>query len=138
MNAKELAEQIMAEAMKTHGPKPKSRIPEPKPEPPKLELVSEAEPVVDLEAARSTNRRREAKLLAEEKRQIREANQHLLNYRKRHGRMPPNSVEEELRRREEAEQIRRQSIIDYHGEMKLFHEEAERQFRENDPLGLWS
>jgi len=133
MNARELAEQIMAEAMAAHGPKPKSRKPEPK-----LCLVSEADPAPDLEAMRSTNRRREAKLLAAEHRELRNNWKRMLAYRKRHGRFPPACAAEEAQRRLEAEQLRRQQALDYHIEMKQFHEEAERRFRENDILGLWS
>jgi hypothetical protein len=33
---------------------------------------------------------------------------------------------------------RRQQILHYHGEMRSFHEAAEREFRENDILRLWS
>lgn len=113
-------------------------IPKPKAPAPKVRLVSEAEPVVDLEAIRSTNRRREAKLLAAEHRELRETWKRMLAYKRRHGRFPPATAAEEARRREEAVQLRRQTSLDYHIEMKLFHEEAERRFRENDILGLWS
>jgi hypothetical protein len=43
----------------------------------------------------------------------------------------------ELQRRE-AWLIARQAAIDWHIEMIRANEEAERQFRRNDPCGLWS
>jgi hypothetical protein len=54
-------------------------------------------------------------------------------------------ADEERRLRElEEEQKRerwiaaRQAAIDFHMEMKLANEEAERRFRRSDPCGLWS
>jgi hypothetical protein len=137
-------------------PEPPSIRRKPKPALPKLvagtAVDGKAQVTLNLEEARATNRRRATKLLAEEKRQLREAMRDMMDYRKRHGRFPPastaNAVEEperhakeiareEARRREEAVRARNQANIDYHIEMKLFHEGAEREFRENDPLGLW-
>src|SRR5262245_8881526 len=133
MNAKELAEQIMAEALAEHGltkfGEPKLKPVAPKPAPPPLRLVSEAAPVVDLEEMRATNRRREAKLAKAEKLEVREHMRKRMEYRKRYGRFPPATAAEALRRKEEAEQIARQQALDYHMEMKLFHEAEEREIR---------
>jgi hypothetical protein len=54
-------------------------------------------------------------------------------------------ADEEARLRELEEQQKRerwiaarQAAIDFHMEMKLANEEAERQFRRSDPCGYWS
>jgi len=148
MNARELAEQIMAEAMAAHGPnaqgpKPKVKSRIPKPAEPKLKLVSDAPVKLDLETARQTNREREAKVLEAERLSLEEDYQRSVAYCTRKGITPPPHPEAARKAMREARleadrQLRWQQRVDYHGEMRAFHEAAEAEFRENDPLGLWS
>jgi len=109
---------------------------------PKLKLVSDAPVKLDLDAMRQTNRDREARLLAEERREMDEAHQQTVEFCRRRNIPPPLHPMEARRvmreqRQEEDRQLRWQQRVDYHGEMKLFHESAEAEFRANDPLGLW-
>jgi hypothetical protein len=117
-------------------------IDKPKPPEPRLKLVSEAPVRIDLEAKRQRNREREQDTLAEERRQIDEAHQKTVEFCKRRGIKPPAHPidgRRELRERKLAADraLRLQLSVDYHMEMKHFHEAAEREFRENDILGLW-
>jgi hypothetical protein len=110
---------------------------------PKPRLVSEGPVKVDLEAKRQRNREREADTLAEARRQIGEAHQKTVEFCKRKGIKPPAHPEEGIRqlrqqRLDADRSLRLQLSVDYHREMVLFHEAAEREFRENDILGVWS
>jgi hypothetical protein len=114
-----------------------------KPKPPKLKLISEAPVQVDLEAKRQRNREREAETLAEERRLIDEAHQKTVEFCKlRNILPPPHPIEGRRAMREarlaEARAIQWRDTVNYHREMTLFHEAAEREFREADFLRLWS
>jgi hypothetical protein len=90
-----------------------------------MEAAKPRAPVVTLAAANANVP------LARQRERISEAQQRLI-------------ADEERRLAELEEQKRerwlqaRQAAIDFHMEMKLANEEAERQFRRNDPCGLWS
>src|SRR5712691_3773347 len=106
-----------------------------KPAAPKLKLVSDAPVKPDVDAMRQTNRDREAKLLAEERREMDEAHQKTVAFCKRKGIVPPPHPMEARRamreqRQQDERQLEWQQRIDYHGEMRRFHEAAEREFRD--------
>jgi hypothetical protein len=106
------AEQL-AEIIRRHPQPRRKKPPEPKP----VVTLATTNPEVPLERQRERLSEAQQRLIADEEARLRQWE------------------EEKKRERWIAE---RQRAIDFHMEMKLANEEAERMFRRNDPCGLWS